>query len=115
MGEVNSDSMGAGNLKGMLYIKTGFLRPFFSLKSRMLIYFGLPLIVVIVILMQGCFKGESEQDKTAPKKDLLKHPIYSKYEFSKSENVINIGHQSITLTGPVIEAMRRDAVFRDTL
>ncbi len=80
----------------------------FGVSSWLFAFFAL-------FLMQGCLKGESEQAKTTPKKDLLNHPVYSKYEFSKAENIINFGSQPITTYGPLIEAMRHDAVLRDAL
>ncbi|MBF0473338.1 MAG: ABC transporter substrate-binding protein [Nitrospirae bacterium] len=49
-------------------------------------------------------------------KDLSTHPIYSKYKFEISDNIINIGIQPFNIpTGIVTEVMKRDTILVQSL
>ncbi|MEE8423168.1 MAG: NrtA/SsuA/CpmA family ABC transporter substrate-binding protein [Thermodesulfobacteriota bacterium] len=74
------------------------------------------LYIVAIFSIQGCVPGEEEKNKPAAKQGLLKHPIYSKYEFSDEDSVINIGVQPLFIpTGHIVETIKRDGVFREAL
>ncbi len=60
--------------------------------------------------------GENEQVQSVSAPDLSDHPIYSKYEFSEEDNVIEVGIQPLWVpTCIVAEAMRRDVVLQKAL
>jgi len=84
-----------------------------KIKSLLLYVF----CVCLALLNPACDKHEGKS-KIAPetRSSLLKHPIYSKYEFNNSENIINIGIQPLWApTGLITEAIRHDAVLRVAL
>jgi sulfonate transport system substrate-binding protein len=72
---------------------------------------GVALLVVLVVLNNR----EEPQAPSVSTPDLSVHPIYSKYDFSKEANVIDVGVQPLLPTGTVTEAMKRDAVLREAL
>lgn len=67
------------------------------------------LLVIIVHLRTGNIKPASPLD-------LSDHPVYSKYTFGESDNVIDVGTQPLGLTVNIItEVMKRDAVLKAAL
>ena len=72
---------------------------------------GVALLVVLVVLNNR----EEPQAPSVSTPDLSAHPIYSKYDFSKEANVIDVGVQPLWPTGTVTEAMKRDTVLREAL
>jgi len=72
------------------------------------------IILLVIILMPH--KGRFERPKISLQSDLSKHPIYTKYEFDKTENIINIGIQPLYLpTGMISAAMKRDTTLSEVL
>ena len=73
---------------------------------------GVALLVALVVLNNR----EGPQAPSVSTPDLSGHPIYSKYDFSKKANVIDIGVQPLWApASTIIEAMKRDAVLRESL
>ena len=78
-----------------------------SIKSTVVV-----LLIIIVRFRTG--KTETVSDISPP--DMSHHPIYSKYEFGKTDNIIDIGIQPLEIPpGVISETMQRDTVLRDAL
>ncbi|HEB73082.1 MAG TPA: hypothetical protein ENI77_10735 [Nitrospirae bacterium] len=73
--------------------------------------------VCLATLNPACERHREKTKTVAPTRDSLsQHPIYSKYKFNNSENIINIGIQPLWApTGLITEAIRRDNVLRSAL
>ena len=86
-----------------------------KMKTKFMILFSVVLLVITVIYTIRKDGSES----TAPifvEPDLSKHRVYSSYEFSKKNSVIDIGVQPLWLPASIItEAMKHDIVLRNTL
>lgn len=71
------------------------------------------LLAVIVVIYSLIYKVPVPKSQGI---DLSSHPIYSKYKFEDSDNVINIGIQPINIpTGIVTEAMERDKILEQSI
>ncbi len=70
------------------------------------------LLVVLMLL----YHRDEEQTPGISAPDLSDHPIYSKYDFSPEENVIDMGIQPLWVPTCIIaETIRRDVVLREAL
>ena len=79
---------------------------------------GVLLVAVVVLLITivrfRTGKIETVSDVLPP--DMSDHPIYSKYEFGETANIIDIGIQPLEIPpGIISEAMKRDTVLEDAL
>ncbi len=73
-------------------------------------------IVILLVIFFSFRKGQELSPFTHKMTDLLSHPIYSKYQFDRSEKVINIGVQPLYLpTGLISEVMKRDRILQKAL
>ncbi len=78
----------------------------------LLVIAGLILLTIII----NPKPNQTERTLTLTTPDLSNHPIYSKYDFSRENNIINVGIQPLWLpTGAIAEAMERDAVLKKAL
>lgn len=78
----------------------------------------LALLIIIVLFRTGQFHfpTSSPSRPLAPSLDLSDHPIYSKYDFGSTDNVIDFGIQPMGVPiGVILEVMRRDAMLRESL
>ncbi len=72
-------------------------------------------LVLMSVVVSACHV-EPENTPPAAAPDLSEHPIYSKYDFGSSEDVIDIGIQPIWVPTCIIsEVMRRDKVLKEQL
>lgn len=82
---------------------------------------GALLVAVVILLIVISLLRTRKIDTvpgvpTASPADLSDHPIYSKYPFGQTDNVIDMGMQPLGLTSSIIsEAMKRDAVLKSAL
>ncbi len=73
---------------------------------------GLVLLMAVAVPRSG----DNAEAPSVSVPDLSDHPIYSKYQFSEEDNVVEIGIQPLWVpTCIVAEAMRRDAVLQEAL
>lgn len=73
------------------------------------------VVAVTVGHLQGWFAGGRARIP-APKIDLLADPVYSAYEFGRTDNVIDVGVQPMWIpTNIITEVMKRDMVLKDAL
>ena len=74
-------------------------------------------VCLILIAHTAMLKiGRAEDQSIVNTPDLSNHPIYSKYKFNNTENVINLGTQPFfSPTGLITEVMKRDTVLHNSL
>ena len=84
-------------------------------KTKLVIFAAVIGVILLVVLIISRFSGREEAPiVSAP--DLSEHPIYSKYDFGKAENIIDIGVQPLWVPACIItEVMRRDEALREAL
>lgn len=77
--------------------------------------FAIWLTIVIATVIQHC-PAFAESGKTGRSPDLAAHPLYSKYEFGKKENVIDFATQPLAApVGVIAEVMQRDKILKKAL
>ncbi len=85
------------------------------MKIKFIHIFLFPVLLLLTIV--SCMKTE-ENNNIPPSSslELSKHPVYSKYQFNNTDNVINLGTQPLYMpTGLITEVMKRDVILRKTL
>ncbi|MCP4253979.1 MAG: ABC transporter substrate-binding protein, partial [Candidatus Scalindua sp.] len=86
------------------------------MKIRRVIYTFLVVCLILTAHTVMLRTGRSEDQSTVKPRDLSNHPIYSKYKFNNTENVINLGAQPFfSPTGLITEAMKRDKILYNAL
>ncbi len=84
--------------------------------KMVLVALGCLLAVVAVAYIQRWFSGDVARPPVASAPDLLDHPIYSRYDFGRADNVIDVGYQPLGVPiGAVSQALMRDAVLKSAL
>jgi len=75
------------------------------------------LSTVLLLTIASCTKTDDNKSVlSAQPPDLSKHPVYSKYQFNNTDNVINLGTQPLYMpTGLITETMKRDIILRKAL
>lgn len=74
------------------------------------------LVVVLLIITVRHRTGKIETVPDVSPPDMSDHHIYSKYEFGKTDNIIDIGIQPLEIPpGIISETMLRDTVLEDAL
>ncbi len=73
------------------------------------------VLLAAVFALISCEKKETGRG-AATNRDLSSHPIYSKYIYGKSSNVIDVGVQPLWIpANMIVETMGRDMVMRDAM
>jgi NMT1-like family protein len=86
----------------------------FRVKAAMALCSGVVALLVAGYLLGWFSVGQKPPPPTSPP-DLANHSVYSKYEFEKSDSVINFGTQPLWLPGVIPEVMKRDVLLRQAL
>ncbi len=86
------------------------------MKIRSVINAFLTVCLILIAHTAILETSRAEDQPTVNTPDLSDHPIYSKYKFNNTENVINLGVQpNYSPTGFITEVMKRDTVLRKDL
>ncbi len=86
------------------------------MKIKRFIYTSLAACLIFVAHTTFLKTGKAEEQSIVNTSDLSQHPVYSRYKFNNTENVINLGVQPLySPTGFITEAMKRDTVLRKDL
>jgi hypothetical protein len=84
-----------------------------GLKFTLGLFFLILICISIFVLSK---KKETSISIAELSPDLFDHPIYSNYEFSHNDSVINIGIQPLYLpTGIIFEVLKRDNILNKAL
>jgi len=91
------------NIKLQIKMKIKFINIFF--------------LTVLLLTIASCTKTDDNNSvSSAQPPDLSKHPVYSKYQFNNTDNVINLGTQPLYMpTGLITETMKRDIILKKAL
>lgn len=75
------------------------------------------LAVLLLLTIASCTKTDDNNSvSSAQPPDLSAHPVYSKYQFNNTDNVVNLGTQPLFMpTGLITETMKRDNILRESL
>lgn len=103
----NNEQMDTVNQPGLVY-------------TRMSAFICISLAIMVSFMIASVAAGNvpiaSQKFTIISEPDLSLHPIYSSYNFSHENNVIDIGIQPLWIPpGIITEAMKRDAVLQRTL
>ncbi len=86
------------------------------MKIGSVIYTFLTICLILIAHTAMLKTGRAEDQSTVQIHDLSDHPIYSKYKFNNTENIINLGTQPFfSPTGLITEAMKRGTVLHNVL
>ena len=86
------------------------------MKIRSVINTFLTVCLILIAHTSILETSRAEDRPTVNTPDFSDHPIYSKYKFNNTENIINLGTQpNYSPTGFITEVMKRDAVLRKDL
>ncbi len=86
------------------------------MKIRIVIYTILTVCLIQTVQTVFLKTVRADDHSIVKTPDLSNHPVYSKYKFNNTENVINLGVQPMYLpTGFITEVIKRDGVLQKVL